>query len=87
MDCLIDRAAASKDHTTDYYTPTELAKKWRCSRDVVYDLLMTGKLKGFKLGHSWRISEDARLEYEQSAVAQPQVSRTHLSAKTALKIH
>ena len=33
------------------------------------------------------LSEDARLEYEQSAVAQPQVSRTHLSAKTALKIH
>ncbi len=27
MDCLIDRAAAPKDHTTDYYTPTELAKK------------------------------------------------------------
>lgn len=52
-------------HTTDeYYTPQSLAAKWGCSKDIVYDLLRTGKLQGFKLGRDWRISDDARRAYE-----------------------
>ena len=52
-------------YTTDeYYTPQSLAAKWGCSKDVVYDLLRTGKLQGFKLGRDWRISDSARLAYE-----------------------
>ena len=53
-------------HTTDeYYTPQSLATKWGCSKDIVYDLLRTGKLQGFKLGRDWRISDAARLAYER----------------------
>lgn len=50
----------------DYYTVPELAARWRCSTDVVYDLLRQGKLHGFKLGASWRISDGARIQYEQT---------------------
>lgn len=49
-----------------YYTPQSLAEKWSCSKDIVYDLLRTGKLQGFKLGRDWRISDEARLAYERS---------------------
>lgn len=48
-----------------YYTPRTLAQTWDCSPDVVYDLLRTGKLKGFRVGRRWRVSDEARLEYEQ----------------------
>lgn len=48
-----------------YYTPQTLAEKWGCSKDIVYDLLRQGKLKGFKLGRDWRISDEARLAYER----------------------
>ena len=50
------------------YTIKELAEIWRCSTDVIYDLLRSGKLRGFKVGGGWRISEDARREYEQTPV-------------------
>ena len=46
------------------YTIHEVASRWKCSRDVVYDLLKTGKLKGFKVGGLWRIREDAINQYE-----------------------
>lgn len=59
-------AAAPGDHTT-CYTIAELAEIWRCSSDIIYDLLRSNKLKGFKLGRSWRISDEARLNYEHSA--------------------
>lgn len=48
----------------EYYTPAELAERWGCCLDLIYSLLKSGKLKGFKLGHGWRITDDARLEYE-----------------------
>lgn len=38
------------------YTVDRLALRWCCSPDVIYDLLRKQKLKGFKLGSSWRIS-------------------------------
>ena len=52
--------------SSEYYTVPELAARWRCSTDVVYDLLRQGKLHGFKLGASWRITDDARIQYEQT---------------------
>lgn len=52
--------------SSEYYTVPELAARWRCSADVVYDLLRQGKLHGFKLGASWRITDDARIQYEQT---------------------
>lgn len=61
----------------EYYTVPELAARWRCSSDVVYDLLRRGKLQGFKLGSSWRITDEARIQYEQTPVraAAPTVRR------------
>lgn len=49
---------------TDYFTVAELAELWRCSSDMVYSLLKSGKLRGFKLGKDWRITDEARVEYE-----------------------
>lgn len=48
------------------YTIPELADYWNCSTDIIYDLLHSGKLQGFKLGRAWRISDDARKQYENS---------------------
>lgn len=32
------------------YTPADLAVRWNCSLDVVYDLLRSGRLRGFHVG-------------------------------------
>ncbi len=48
-----------------YYTPESLATKWGCSKFTVYELLRKGALRGFKLGRDWRITDDARIAYEQ----------------------
>ncbi len=42
-----------------YYTVKELAEHWRCPCSVIYNLIKTGKLRAFKLGVSYRISEQA----------------------------
>lgn len=42
--------------TRPAFTVDSLAAHWSCSADVIYDLLRKKQLKGFKLGHSWRIS-------------------------------
>lgn len=60
------RSLAVKPEGTEYYTVPELAERWRCSPDVVYDMLRSGKLHGFKLGGAWRITEEARKQYEQA---------------------
>ena len=46
------------------YTPATLAERWGCNVCTVYDLLRTGKLKGFKLGKDWRITEEAKAAFE-----------------------
>lgn len=51
-----------------YYTPKTLAAHWGCSPDIVYDLLRSGKLHGFRLGRSWRVTEEAREAYETKFV-------------------
>lgn len=50
------------------YSVKELAALWRCSSSAIYDLLTNGKLQGFKIGHSWRITDEARRTYEQTPV-------------------
>jgi len=64
------------EHAT--FTVPELAQFWNCSTDVIYDLLRSGKLQGFKLGKSWRISDEARRNYEQISVSldQPKLRGT-----------
>jgi putative molybdopterin biosynthesis protein len=49
-----------------YYTIKELAELWRCSTDVIYDLVRNGKLPAFRVGREWRISDEARRQYEQT---------------------
>jgi len=46
------------------FTVVDLAKRWYCSVDVIYDLLRSKQLKGFKIGTSWRISAKAVDEFE-----------------------
>lgn len=48
----------------EYWTVASLAEHWGCSTDMVYSLLNSGKLRGFKLGKDWRITDEARIEYE-----------------------
>lgn len=64
------------------YTIKELAETWRCSTDVIYDLLRSGKLHGFKVGGGWRISDEARREFEQTPVAVARKAKR----RTVLKI-
>lgn len=54
---------AAESHR-EYFTVASLAKHWGCSTETVYSLLKRGKLKGFKPGKDWRITDTARIEYE-----------------------
>lgn len=46
------------------FTPADIAARWNCSLDVVYDLLRSGRLRGFKVGSQWRVSERQVDKYE-----------------------
>lgn len=52
--------------TEKAFTVDSLAERWSCSKDVVYDLLRKRELKGFKIGHSWRISPAEVDRFENS---------------------
>ena len=39
------------------FTPADLAARWNCSLDGVYDLLRSGRLLGFHVGSQWRITD------------------------------
>lgn len=47
------------------YSPALLATRWGCSTTLVYDLLNTGSLTGFRLGILWRIPALSVEEYER----------------------
>ena len=38
------------------FTVEELADRWKCSRDVLYDMLRQKELRSFRIGNSYRIS-------------------------------
>jgi len=40
-----------------YYTPEEVAKLLKTSRETVYNWLRSGKLKGVKVFNFWRVPE------------------------------
>ena len=48
----------------EVFTIAELAQHWKCSPDIIYDLLRSGALRGFKLGAAWRISAAAVSRFE-----------------------
>ena len=68
------------------YSVKELAALWRCSESAVYDLLTNGKLQGFKIGHSWRVTDEARRTYEQTPVTPPSPLTKAAKRRAVLKI-
>lgn len=41
----------------NYYTPQEIAEKFKVKINTVYKWIREGKLKAIKVGDLWRISE------------------------------
>ncbi len=37
------------------YSVHDLAARWGCSQQAVYDMLRSGTIHGFKIGSMWRI--------------------------------
>lgn len=44
-------------------TPTDIMDILGIGKNAAYDLLNSGKLKGFRVGRSWRITGDALEEF------------------------
>lgn len=51
------RADALERYTV--LTPTDVMDILGIGKNAVYELLNSGKLKGFRIGRSWRINADA----------------------------
>lgn len=47
------------DETSQLMTPMELASYLGVGRNLAYQLLNEGIIKGFKLGKQWRVSKQA----------------------------
>lgn len=45
------------------YTPEEVAARLKVTRRAVYQWLLSGRLKGFRAGQHWRISEEDLLGF------------------------
>lgn len=58
----------SKDKPLEdkYYTPIEIAKRWKCCGESVRKLIRLGKLRAKKLG-GIRVSKKDLLQYERFA--------------------
>lgn len=52
----------------DILTVLEVAEILYIGRNTVYDLLHTGKLKGVKIGRSWKIPKASLEKYIKSSV-------------------
>ena len=38
------------------YSVHDLAQRWQCSQQAIYDMLRSGVIRGFKIGSMWRVS-------------------------------
>jgi len=45
------------------YTPEEVARKVKVERQTVYHWLSSGRLRGLRVGSTWRITEEDLLEF------------------------
>ncbi|MGO9257737.1 MAG: helix-turn-helix domain-containing protein [Bryobacteraceae bacterium] len=45
------------------YTPAEVARKVKVERQTVYHWLSSGLLRGFRVGSTWRITEEDLLHF------------------------
>lgn len=46
------------------WTPDALAKDWDCHRKTVMALIHRGELPHFKIGPQYRVTDEAKREYE-----------------------
>lgn len=49
----------------EFLTPEEVANKLKVTRRWIYDLLRSGRLKGYRVGQDWRIAEPDVLTFLQ----------------------
>jgi len=50
------------------YTVADLAKRWQVHEVTLRRMLESGKLPGFKIGRSWRITAATVAAYEANAL-------------------
>lgn len=48
----------------EVYTIAQLAQRWQCSADVIYDMVRRGDIKSFRIGTAIRFTAEAVAEYE-----------------------
>ena len=48
----------------EVYTITQLAQRWQCSADAIYDMVRRGDIKSFRVGKAIRFTAEAVAEYE-----------------------
>lgn len=49
----------------EVYTITQLAQRWQCSTDAIYDMVRRGDIKSFRVGKAIRFTAEAVAEYEK----------------------
>ncbi len=59
----------------DWWTPREVANRYRVSESTVTRWLNSGKLLGKKFGDQWRVCSAAVKAFESAGVPQPQPRR------------
>ena len=47
----------------DIMTVSDVAEALGCGKNRVYELLETGKLSGFRLGHVWKINKSDFIKF------------------------
>lgn len=47
------------------FTVAELAERWKCTERTVYNMIGSGRLKSFRLGHGVRIPREVVERYER----------------------
>lgn len=55
----MDLNSDNKTNTTNILTLPQMCDRLCIGRNTAYNLLNSGKIKGFKLGKSWRIPEES----------------------------
>lgn len=51
--------------TPEVFTVNELMDRWKCSRDVLYDMMGRKELRAFKVGRDYRIPKAEVERYER----------------------
>ena len=51
------------ENYNDIMSVNEIAEALHCSRNRVYELLESGQLKGFRLGHVWKINKSDFIKF------------------------